>query len=120
MLEWGGSEKLDVEAEVSSEREASYREMEKHAKAESKVMLQHFQSLLVHKGIDVTAVLVQFEEPLSRKNIATHVLQTAREREYGTIVVGRHIFSHWESIFRHQVGERLVETGEGLAIWVVG
>jgi len=120
MLEWGGSENPDVEEKVSSERGATYRQMEHESKVEGKAMLQQFQALLVEKAIDVTVLLVQFEEPLNRKNIADHVLHTARERGYGTVVVGRHLFSLWESWFQQHVGERLVRTGEGMTIWVVG
>jgi hypothetical protein len=36
------------------------------------------------------------------------------------VVVGRHLFSLWESFFQHHVSERLIRTGEGITIWVVG
>ena len=94
--------------------------LEKKALAEGKALLQRYQAILVEKGIDTVVLMVQFEEPLNRKNIADSILKTAEERDYGTVVVGRHLFSLWESFFQDHVGEELVRTGEGITIWVVG
>jgi nucleotide-binding universal stress UspA family protein len=120
MLEWGGSEDAEVEDRISSERGEAYRQMEEKATAAGKALLQRFQAILAERGIDVAILLVQFEEPLNRKNVAASILKTAREGDYGTVAVGRHLFSLWESFFRHHVGEELVRTGEGITIWVVG
>jgi len=120
MLEWGGSENPEVEERVSSERSEAYRQIEKKAVASGEAMLRRFQAMFVEKGLDATVLLVEFAEPLTRKNIADRILSTAEEQGYGTIVVGRHLFSLWESFFQHHVGEELVRTGEGITIWVVG
>jgi nucleotide-binding universal stress UspA family protein len=120
MLEWGGSENPEVEERVSSERAETYRRVENRAVAGGRVMLQGFRAILAEKGIDAAVLLVQFEEPLDRKTIADHILKTAAERDYGTVVVGRHLFSLWENLFQRHVGEELVRTGEGITIWVVG
>src|SRR5205809_221261 len=53
MLEWGGSENPDIEERVSSERDATYRQMEQESKVEGKAMLQQFQAVLTEQGIDV-------------------------------------------------------------------
>jgi nucleotide-binding universal stress UspA family protein len=119
MLEWGGSDNPKIEERTSRERGQAYRQLEKEAVAEGKAMLQRFRTLLVEKGIDVAVVLVQFEERLDGKHIAEDILETAKERHYGTVVVGQHLLSLWKSWFEDHVGERLVRTGEGLAIWVV-
>ncbi|MCI0458180.1 MAG: universal stress protein [Gemmataceae bacterium] len=120
MLEWGGSENPEIEDQISTERGAVYRQVEKQALAQGKALLQRFQAILVEKGIQVAVLLVQFEEPLDRKSIAQDILKAAKEREYGTVVVGRHLFSLWTSLFQQHVGEQLVHTGEGITIWVVG
>jgi nucleotide-binding universal stress UspA family protein len=120
MLEWGGAEEVAVEDRVSAERRADYGEMETKAVAEGRTMLQRYRTRLAEHRIEAEVLLVQFEEPLSRKTIAEHILKTAKERGYGTIVVGRHLFSFWERIFQRHVGETLVHTGEDVTIWVIG
>jgi nucleotide-binding universal stress UspA family protein len=119
MLEWGGSEDPDIEDKVEAERDATYRQMEKERLAQGKTLLQHLKAILTDKGIDVVAQCVRFEEPLDRKNLAQNILATAKERDYGTIVVGRHSVSRWERFFKHPVGEELVRTGAHVTIWVV-
>ena len=119
MLEWGGSENPEIEEKVSAQRGQTYRQLEKKAIAEGKVMLQQFKATLEQKGIEVVVLLVRFEEPLDRKRIANEILTTAQEQHYGTIVVGRHMFSLLESFFKHHVGEQLVRAGERVAVWVV-
>jgi nucleotide-binding universal stress UspA family protein len=119
MLEWGGSEDPDIEDAISSERAEAYQELEKEAIESGQGLLQRLQVILTERGIDVTALLVRFEEPLDRKHIANDVLKIAKERAYGTVVVGRHSFSGLKRLFQHHVGEELVRTGKGVTIWVV-
>ncbi len=118
MLEWGGSEDADVEEEVEAER-AAYQEMELEAIETGRTLLQGMQSKLASIGIDVTALKVQFDEPLDPSNIASDILKTAAEGRYGTVVVGRHSFSKLKQLLQHHVGEELVRFGDGLAVWVV-
>jgi nucleotide-binding universal stress UspA family protein len=119
MLEWGGSEDPDLEEKESSERAHSYQEMKKGAVAEAQDLLRGLQGILAEKNLDVTGRLVRFEEPLLPKKIARDLLKIAEERDYGTVVVGRHSFSGLKRLFQHHVGEELVRLGKGVAIWVV-
>jgi len=119
MLEWGGSEDPGIEDAVSLERAEAYQELEKEAIEGGRALLQRLQAILTERGIDVAALLVRFEEPLDRKHMATDVLNIAKERDYGTVVVGRHSFSGLKRLFQHHVGEELVRTGKGVTIWVV-
>jgi nucleotide-binding universal stress UspA family protein len=119
MLEWGGSEAPGIEGAVSLERAEAYQELKKAAIEGGQALLQRMQAILTERGIDVAALLVRFEEPLNRKNMATDVLNIANERDYGTVVVGRHSFSGLKRLFQHHVGEELVRTGKGVTIWVV-
>ena len=119
MLEWGGSEIAATEERVSSERADAYAEMENNAKEDGQGLLRKLQGILAERKIDVAAQLVQFEEPLDAKNITNHLLKTAKERDYGTVVVGQHSFSGLKRLFAHHVGEQLVRTGKEITIWVV-
>jgi hypothetical protein len=119
MLEWGGSENERVEDEVSKQRERDYRKMEKDAIEEGQALLKRLRSLLDERAVDVIAQVVQFQEPLDARRIARDALNMARERGYGTIVVGRHSFAGLRRLFSHDVGEELVRTGEGVTVWVV-
>ncbi len=119
MLEWGGSEDPAVEDKTSAERASAYEELEEEAYANGQDLLQRLRGRLAERKIDVAARLVQFEEPLDPKNITNHILKIAAVGQYGTVVVGRHSFSGLKRLFRHHVGEELVRTGAGVAIWVV-
>jgi nucleotide-binding universal stress UspA family protein len=120
MLEWGGSENPVLEAQVSAERAETYRQVEQETIAKGKSVLKSLQQLLAEKGVDVTARLVQFEEPLDWKLIVDHLLKTATEHNYGTVVVGRHPRSWLQRLFQHHVATELVQSGEGVTIWAVG
>jgi nucleotide-binding universal stress UspA family protein len=119
MLEWGGSEDSNIEDDVSSERAKVYQKLEEKTIKNGQQMLEKLKGILTERGIDVTALLVRFEEPLDRKHIAHDILTIAKERGYGTIVVGRHLFSGLKRLFGHHVGEELVRTGKGVTIWVI-
>jgi nucleotide-binding universal stress UspA family protein len=119
MLEWGGSEDPKTEDRVSSERAEAYLEMENEAVKKGQTLLQGLHGILAERGINVTAFMVQFEEPLDPKNITNHILKTAAEEDYGTVVVGCHAFSGLKRLFQHHVGEDLVRRGRGMSIWVV-
>ena len=119
MLEWGGTEDPEKEDRISSERAEAYQETENAAIEKGQAVLQRLQGILAERGIDMTARLVQFEEPLDPKTITTHLLKIAAEQDYGTVVVGWHSFSGLRRLFRHHVGEELVRMAKGVTIWVV-
>jgi nucleotide-binding universal stress UspA family protein len=108
MLEWGGSEDPQLEDKMSSERAHAYQEMEKEAIVGGQALLQGLQGILAERGIDVAAQMVQFEEPLDPKHITHHILATAKERDYGTVVMGQKCFSGLKRLFRHHVGEEII------------
>jgi nucleotide-binding universal stress UspA family protein len=120
MLEWGGSENAAIEEMKSVDRDIAYRQMEYEALEKGRTLLRGMQASLAERGIDVTALVVRFEEPMDPKQVARDILVTAREGGYGTVVVGRHACSALRRLFQHHVGEELVRQGEGEAIWVVG
>lgn len=119
MIEWGGSEDAAVEAEVEAERDLQYEQMKQEKLADSRDALRQMQSILTTAGIRVNSLLVQFEEPLDKKNMAAKILETAATQDCGTVVVGRHSFSGWKRLFQSHVGEELVRAGERMTIWVV-
>jgi len=119
MLEWGGSEDADVEDRVSEQRAEEYHEMEKHSLEEGRGLLRNMKRSLADNGIDVTDLVVKFDEPLDPKQVAQDILTAASKRDCGTIVVGRKTFSCLKHFFQHHVGEELVRIGKGVTVWVV-
>jgi nucleotide-binding universal stress UspA family protein len=119
MLEWGGSEDPKVEARVSTERAKAYHEMETNVMERSESLLHRLDPILAEKGIDVTAELVQFEEPLDADTITNHLLECAREQDYGTVVIGRHAFVGLRRMFQSDVAEQLLDKAKGLTVWIV-
>ena len=108
-----------IEDMISSERAKDYQDTEKEIIEGGQAMLRKLQAILAEKQIDVIARVVQFAEPLDPKSIASDVLNKAKEREYGTVVVGRHSFSGLRRHFGHHVSEELVRTGLEVTVWVV-
>jgi nucleotide-binding universal stress UspA family protein len=119
MLEWGGSEDPEIEDKTESERADAYRQMEEERLAKGSLLLERLQKIVVDKGIDVMGLFVQFEEPLDKKHVTCAILNSAKEHDCGTVVVGRHSFSGLNRFFRHHIGEELVRSGEAVTIWVV-
>ncbi len=119
MIERGGSEDAAIEAEVEARRDREYEQMEREKIDRSRDALRQMQSILTRAGIRVNSALVQFEEPLEKKNMAEKILETAANEGCGTVVVGRHSFSGWKSLFQSHLGEELVRAGERITIWVV-
>ena len=68
--------------------ERDYQQIEKEAIKGGQELLQGLQGILTETKIDVTARLVQFEEPLDPKHITIDILKIVVERDYGTVVVG--------------------------------
>lgn len=118
MLEWGGAEDPAVERKIEDEREASLLGAEREQAARGKELMRELKPILAQSGIDVCAQVVQFDEPMDRKKLARTILETARERGYGTIVVGRHAFGA-EGLVTQRLSDELVRAGEHVAIWIV-
>ncbi len=119
MAEWGGSEDPKIEDKVSEDRAREYQAMEQDAIDQGRAILQPLQGILAEKRINDVCQLVEFEEPLTPKTIAGHLLKTAEVKNYGTVVVGRKSWSGLKALFANHVGEELLRLGEGVSICVV-
>ena len=108
MLEWGGSEDPDTERAVSAERAQAYEKMERRVIEQGKAFLKHFRGIFADRGVDVTDLVVQFEEPMTAKSITEDLVKTARQRDYGTVVVGRQAFADYKRLFGNHVRDELV------------
>ncbi len=53
-------------------------------------------------------------------DLASAILEAAREARCDTIVVGRDAISWAPQLFHRHVGENVVHEGRGVAVWVVG
>ncbi len=82
-------------------------------------LLHRFDELLARKGIDVTAELIQFEEPLDTESIAKHIIDCAGEGDYGTIVVGRNTFSGLRRMFQRDFADELMDKSKNVSVWLV-
>jgi nucleotide-binding universal stress UspA family protein len=119
MAEWGGSEDPKIEDKVSEERAREYQSMQQEAIEKGRALLQPLQGILAEKRINDVCQLVEFEEPLTPKTIASHLIKTAEEKNYDTVVVGRKSWSGLKALFANHVGEELLRLGEGVTICVV-
>jgi nucleotide-binding universal stress UspA family protein len=117
LLEHGGSENPDAEAQLSQqqrrEQEAWIRQ---EAEAECPFLVKAFETL-TQSGFDGNRVALRIGH---EDDIARNILEEARNGNYETIVVGRHGTSGIKRLFGGGVTDQLLRDAKGFAIWVVG
>jgi nucleotide-binding universal stress UspA family protein len=76
------------------------------------------KTILRDAGVPAAAVETEIVAPVSGEAIVTDILEVARTRQCGTVVVGREAFHGLQALFTHHIGDALVRQGQGLSIWV--
>lgn len=91
------------------------------AKAEqaAQPMFTRAKALLSEAGVPDDAIRTQVFASFDVREVVTDILEAARTRQCGTVVVGRETFSDFEKMFHQHVGDQLVPQGQGLAFWIV-
>jgi nucleotide-binding universal stress UspA family protein len=116
LLEHGGSENPDAEAQLSqrlhNEQEAWIR---KEGNSESQVLDKACETL-TQCGVDRSRVALKTGH---EDDVARNILEVARSGRHETIVVGRHGSSGTKRFFGGSVTDQLLRDAKGFAIWVV-
>lgn len=116
LLEHGGSENPDREAELSSrlkEDQETWIQREREAQCPT---LERAQGLLMRAGFAESRVALKFGH---EDNIANAILDEARNGHHDTIVVGRSGMSGTTRIFNSGITEHLLRDARGLVIWII-
>jgi nucleotide-binding universal stress UspA family protein len=119
LLEFGGSENPEVEAQKEAELRKEQAEWLDRAKQADQPMLEQAVSILRQARIPARAVDTQFATSISGQDLITNILEAAKADNCATIVVGRELFTGLQRVFEHHVADELIRRGHGYTIWVV-
>jgi nucleotide-binding universal stress UspA family protein len=120
LREFGGSEDPQEEARLSAELRESQHRWTEDAKRSAKLAMDRGVTRLIEHGFAAPQLSAEFCPPLQdRDDVVQVILETARERDCGTIVVGRRTLPWWQELFARHVSEELVRKAEHCAVWVV-
>lgn len=119
LREHGGSEDPVKEEQLGQElREAQSRWIEGQQK-KCAPLLNQMKTSLVESGVPLQAISIDSDACVQEATIDQCLLDTARDWDAGTIVVGWDSFPWYEELFKTHIAEKLIRQGEGLTFWVV-
>lgn len=98
------------------------RERDRWLEAAEKVTKPIFtraKSILVAAGVPDQVLETQFGISANPDDLASDILDEARENGFGTVVVGRRSFSGLKELFEHHQTDDMVRQGRGLTLWIV-
>ncbi len=112
LLEFGGSECPTVEEREEAEmQEARDQWLEKEKRA-IQLVFDKAKSILHTAGISYQAVETHFVVASSESDVVTNILDAARAKACGTVVVGRESFSRLRELFYTHIGDEVVRRGK--------
>ena len=119
LLEFAGSENMDVEESIEAEKRVAQAWWIEEAEKAAQPMFTKADSILRTAGVPPEVVEMQFSTSVSTQDVVSNILEAARVSQCGTIVVGRKSFSTLKEFFHDHLNDELVRKGQGFTIWVV-
>jgi nucleotide-binding universal stress UspA family protein len=120
LLEFGGAEDPEKEQVLSAELKTAQLEWIEKAKDAARPSLKTAQIILGDHGVSQDRISIHFSSSIHKPNVVREVLEAAKQRHCGTVVVGRHRLPWVQELFHQHKGEELVEKGQECSVWVVG
>lgn len=119
LREHGGAENPAVEAELESEYVQARGSWEKAEIAAECSFFGPAWEEFKRAGFDDDQVFAMNRVPSLDRDITDELLLEARERQYDTIVLGRKSHSHWRTLVKGDLAEKLVRHAKGYTVWIV-
>jgi len=120
LREFGGSEDPQEEVRLSGELRHSQHRWTEDATRAAKPAIDRAVMRLLEHGFTDRQVIEDVCQPVQdRDDVVQVILEAAKERNCGTIVVGRRTLPWWQELFARHVSEELVRKAEHCAVWVV-
>ncbi len=116
LLEHGGSEDPAMEAQLSSQLHREQDAWFTHKWETESPLLTKACETLIALGIDASRIVMKFGHD---DDVATSILEEAREGHHDTIVVGRTGMSRITRLFGGGVTDHILRDGKGLALWII-
>lgn len=120
LLEFGGAEDPQKELMLSAELKTAQFEWIEKAKDSARPSLKTAHIILGDHGVSQDRISIHFSSPIHKPNVVREVLEAAKQRHCGTVVVGRHRLPWVQELFHQHTGEGLVEKGQECSVWVIG
>ncbi len=106
---------------ISSEDKMSFDEIEKFvaeaSEQEVKALLSGAKEIFVSAGVDPSCVDVKIKH--GSTGVASDIMHEYKNGGYGTLVIGRRGIGGWEAIFPGSVSNKLMNSVEKGAVWIV-
>ncbi len=119
LLEVGGSEDPATEQREETEAHEAQARWQAEAEKAAELVFERAKAVLREARVPEDAIETHCADSTNQKDVASTILDTARERGCSTIVVGREAYSKLRELLQHHVADELVRHGQGFAIWVV-
>lgn len=119
LLEFGGSEEPQQEEREEACLKAQQADWIEAVAQAAEPVFTRAKRILSEARVREDAVETQIIDTVNTQDIVLDILETARARQCGTVVVGRKTYHGLKALLTAHVSDELISQGEGLAIWVV-
>jgi len=119
LLEHGGAEDPREEERVEASLDAAQDEWWHRERQAAQPFLAHAVATLKEANIPEQAIETQIYAPVPGEDIATAIIDVARDHACGTVVVGRSSYSWLRELMQSHVADKLAEQAPAFNLWVV-
>lgn len=119
LLEFRGAENPDEERRLNSGLKANQERWMAAAEEAAQSVFAGARATLRAAGVPAKAIETHFFDPANGVSAAERIIQLARSRKCGTVVVGRQAVSWFRELVGGDLAEELVRTAKSFTIWVV-
>lgn len=119
LLETGGAEQPEREAQIEADLRASQHAFIAAAGRQSARLLQRARRTLEHAGVSVRRIQICHASSAEALSAADAVLWLARDAGCETVVVGHRKHGWLQTLGNGDLADQLARKAAGLAVWIV-
>jgi len=119
ILEHGGDEDPQKEQRLEAERDAAQAAWRQQAEQDAQPVFASALTILKAANVPDEMIETQIYAPVPGEDIATAIVNVARDNACGTIVVGRSSYSWLREVIHTHVAEKLLQHQPPFQLWVV-
>lgn len=109
----------DLETDPGAVSDPAEARLIEEAKKRTRPVLERMTEVLRRAGVPSERIEGSWVTAAREDSFSYEILQLARTRGFGTVVVGRSALPWYRELFHPHLGEQLVHKGEGLTVWIV-
>ena len=119
LLEFGGSEDPEEEAERSAQLKAAQAQWQQQAEQAAQPLFAKARGILRPVHLPDEAIETQTYPLLPGQDLGTVILDAAQATACDTVVVGRSSFTWWQALSQQHVADTLEQADHELTLWIV-